>query len=522
MEKKIRLIIVLVFLCMVCCCAVFISILKKQVDSQYDRALILMNNNDKQSYIEAIQIFSELGDFRESLTKSLEAQKYLERYTNKENIYNDAMTMLLDEQYLSAIEMFRELKDFEDSEDLLNVSRYNYALKLFENGEYTEASQYFLELGDYEDSEIYAARAVVKLTETMQEMVYNEATSYYRDGCYLEALAEFEDLGSYKDSIEMAKKCIIANKMRQMATTIVAGSRQSTAIQVDGKVVSTVNNSEIQKCIDQWEDIVSISFFGTLIIGLKKDGTVVTAGKYDDNKEPDVSEWENIVQIVTGQQYVVGLKADGTVVGAGHKDDGQLDFSKWENIICIAAGWRHTVGLDKDGNIHVAGYRAKKYMDKIEENKEDWTNIIAIAAGGGYDEASGNGHIVGLRDDGTVVAVGDNTMNQCDVEKWDKIVAIAAGDWHTIGLREDGSVVATGWLGGEKEQLSESASSVEEWKDIVAISAGAGYSIGLTESGEVVAVGYDTEGAQSKLATWGEILTYNEWKAIDNKTHDNE
>ena len=40
----------------------------------------------------------------------------------------------------------------------------------------------------------------------------------------------------------------------------------------------------------------------------------------------------------------------------------------------------------------------------------DWQNIVAICAG--YS------HTVGLRADGTVVAVGDNRYGQCDVQGW--------------------------------------------------------------------------------------------------------
>jgi alpha-tubulin suppressor-like RCC1 family protein len=33
---------------------------------------------------------------------------------------------------------------------------------------------------------------------------------------------------------------------------------------------------------------------------------------------------------------------------------------------------------------------------------------------------------------------------QCNVSDWTDIVAISAGAWHTVGLKADGSVVATG------------------------------------------------------------------------------
>lgn len=50
---------------------------------------------------------------------------------------------------------------------------------------------------------------------------------------------------------------------------------------------------------------------------------------------------------------------------------------------------------------------------------------------------------MGLRSDGTVVAVGNNDYGECDVDSWTDIVAVAAG-FHTVGLRSDRTVVATG------------------------------------------------------------------------------
>jgi len=51
---------------------------------------------------------------------------------------------------------------------------------------------------------------------------------------------------------------------------------------------------------------------------------------------------------------------------------------------------------------------------------------------------------VGLKDDGTVVAVGDNEAGQCDVGGWMDIIQVAAGYEHTVGLKDDGTVVAAG------------------------------------------------------------------------------
>jgi len=51
---------------------------------------------------------------------------------------------------------------------------------------------------------------------------------------------------------------------------------------------------------------------------------------------------------------------------------------------------------------------------------------------------------VGLRSDGTVIAVGWNGYGQCNVGDWTDIVQVDAGYCHTVGLKSDGTVVAAG------------------------------------------------------------------------------
>lgn len=59
--------------------------------------------------------------------------------------------------------------------------------------------------------------------------------------------------------------------------------------------------------------------------------------------------------------------------------------------------------------------------------------------------AAGGSHTVGLKNDGTVVAVGPNWPGQCNVRSWTGIAQTSAGGWHTVGLENDGTVVAAGW-----------------------------------------------------------------------------
>ena len=59
--------------------------------------------------------------------------------------------------------------------------------------------------------------------------------------------------------------------------------------------------------------------------------------------------------------------------------------------------------------------------------------------------SAGEDHTVGLKADGTVVAVGTNSLGRCDVSGWRDMVAVSAGDWYTVGLKADGTVVAVGY-----------------------------------------------------------------------------
>ena len=163
-------------------------------------------------------------------------------------------------------------------------------------------------------------------------------------------------------------------------------------------------------------------------------------------------------------------------------------FALWDQVAVrdtLIAGTYHTVGLKADGTVVAVGnynVNARKVTK--------WTDIVAISAGG-Y-------HTVGLKADGTVVAVGSNDDGQCDVSDWTDIVAISAGGYHTVGLKADGTVVALGSNNHRKCDVS-------DWTDIVAISAGGYHTIGLKADGTVVAVGRNDYN-QCDVTDWADIV----------------
>ena len=171
-----------------------------------------------------------------------------------------------------------------------------------------------------------------------------------------------------------------------------------------------------------------------------------------------------------------------------YKDARERSLSLWDEIAIrdtVAAGIWHTVGLKANGTVVAMGYN-----DYGQCDVDDWTDIVATSAGGYYT--------VGLKADGTVVAVGDNTDGQCEVSDWRDIVAISAGSRHTVGLKSDGTVVAVGYN-------DEGACDVTDWRDIVSISAGNGHTVGLKADGTVVALGYYADG-RCGVTDWTDIV----------------
>ena len=152
----------------------------------------------------------------------------------------------------------------------------------------------------------------------------------------------------------------------------------------------------------------------------------------------------------------------------------------------VTAGYNHTVGLKSDGTVVAVG-------SSNSWSSGDDTNLLEVA---GWDDivqvSAGSSHTVGLKSDGTAVAVGYNSYGQLDTWSWSDIVQVSAGYIHTVGLKSDGTVVAVG-------HNSYGRLDTWSWSDIVQVSAGERHTVGLKSDGTVVAVGYNGYG---QLDTW--------------------
>ena len=76
--------------------------------------------------------------------------------------------------------------------------------------------------------------------------------------------------------------------------------------------------------------------------------------------------------------------------------------------------------------------------------------------------SAGEEHTVGLKSDGTVVAVGNNVYDSLNVDGWTDIVQVAADLEYTLGLKSDGTVMAVG-------QNDHGQLNISGWTDIVQV-----------------------------------------------------
>jgi alpha-tubulin suppressor-like RCC1 family protein len=145
---------------------------------------------------------------------------------------------------------------------------------------------------------------------------------------------------------------------------------------------------------------------------------------------------------------------------------------------------KRTVGLMENGTCFAKGDNTYGQCDVY-----DWTDIVEISANANYT--------LGLRSDGTILAVGANTKGDWST-LWGGITSIAAGVYHAVGLRSDGSVVA---LGNNTNKQCE----VSRWTRITSVAAGNFHTVGLRDDGTVVAAGHNSYG-QCNVETWKDVI----------------
>lgn len=266
---------------------------------------------------------------------------------------------------------------------------------------------------------------------------------------------------------------------------ISTSASHSVQLLANGKVEAFGNN-EFGECdTEDWTDIVAIEAGALGTYGVRKDGTVVYTG--DDEYNLDCSEWTDIVKVKEdkGNSCLIGLKSDGTVTyaqdGVSFYDETMEKLDSWTDIKDVAVSSDLVIGVKKDGTI-VSAFDEYLNQNGIFDEFNNWNDIKSVSV------SPGEFQILGLKTNGTVVAVGENNFGECNVEDWTDIIAVETGAGYSVGLRSNGTLVTAGegYLG---------SLDVGEWKDIVAISSIGHVTLGLQSNGNVLATGDNELGA---------------------------
>ncbi len=330
-------------------------------------------------------------------------------------------------------------------------------------------------------------KALFADAQAKQEADYQQAKTLMADGNYDRAIRFLSKpiKNGYQDSAQLIKTC--QGKMAQQAA---ASKKKKNVIVCVAAAVITVVLAAILLVTQvilpaiKYNDAVSLMNGG--VYG-KAQEYFQELGDYKDSPKMvlECQYRQAEFYLAAGNKYQATMEFSGIRV---YSDARQRSLALWEEIAhrdTIAAGDYHTVGLKADGTLVAVGSNADGQC-----NVDSWTDIVAIAAG--------RNHTVGLKADGTAVAVGDNYYGQCDVSEWKDIVAIAAGSDHTVGLKADGTAVAVGYNGDGR-------CNVDRWTDIVAIAAGRYHTVGLKADGTAVAVG-DNYYGQCDESEWKDIV----------------
>ncbi len=167
------------------------------------------------------------------------------------------------------------------------------------------------------------------------------------------------------------------------------------------------------------------------------------------------------IQIAASWTHCAALLENGRVMAAGDNEYHECDVKNWQGIRAIACGGYVTLGLKDDGSVICIGGDDDPATREMTDLADDmpWSDIRQIFCGQSTD---GDGGLVGLREDGTVVTA-DGDEERYDVGSWTDIEYVCCDKFHTVGLRKDGTLLVAGSGGYSQED-------VESWTDIVSVS----------------------------------------------------
>ena len=443
-----------------------------------------------------------------------------------------AFMFLEDGDWTSADEYCEKVLDIDPESPMAYVGKLMAELKVRKQEALKDCLQPFDGNHNYQKAlrfgdEKLKARLTEDNENARMEGIYVRGKKMMSENCDEDTFKEianlFETIREYKDAVALVQQCFEKAEAARKDTILLAGKAK-----INGKNCKFIANYEaaiqLLQSIPGWKDadeIVSNCRKRIEELAAKEEANRLEREHLEEMARNHAKRQKTIKRIVVvtlltvtaavilwltvispfvRYSKAVSLMETGDKAGAAvvfgelgdYKDSKAQHAALWKEVAplnavreTISAGNAHTVGLKKDGTVVAVG---STYGGKC--NVSGWTNIVAVSVG--------DDHTVGLKRDGTVVAVGRTYSGRSNVSDWTSIVAVSAGNPHTVGLKVDGTVVAVG-------DNDDNQCDVSDWTDIVAVSAGGDHTVGLKKDGTVVAVG-DNDDNQCDVSDWTDIV----------------
>ena len=228
----------------------------------------------------------------------------------------------------------------------------------------------------------------------------------------------------------------------------------------------------------------NLKYNGKLVLGgyyefvvIQEDGSLyyVGGGRVENEKHrrAEIVDWKDkkFINISMGGQGIFGVCEDGSIVGTTYDSDEtravEQEVESWTNIKKLEVGNDYVLGLKEDGTVVAVGYKygkeQRKYAmvdvgvdgyNEIFAEVTEWENIVDIK---GTHES-----IAGLTSEGKVVLAGKlNSKFTEEIRKYDDIIDMAIFDYSIMVVHKTGKVSFIEKLRENKE--------VSSWNDIIQV-----------------------------------------------------
>lgn len=214
-------------------------------NNQYNDAIELSENGE---YRTAINIFTSLGDYRDSQERMLQTK------------YTWAEELLAEKAYDAAYVKFEEIKTYSDAATRMEDVRYAEAEDYLENKKYEYARSIFNDLGNFNDAKARTA-----------EVNYLWAEEYLAGDNLEKALELFTKAGDYSDAQARADEVY---EMMQIHATAVKLSKTSLSVS-KGK---TAELSATMEPADTTDAIIGWTSSDTSVATVDENGVVTAVG----------------------------------------------------------------------------------------------------------------------------------------------------------------------------------------------------------------------------------------------------